>query len=164
MQPDRPRLCRFWLAGLASALDAAETFDAIFALRALVAFLWRYTWAGVPEPLRLRFLTALRHLRPVAYAKCDAARCAAQRGGGGADRALVFATMSLTSVHAVWWTLRDDEAFVKWRRGKGDAAAPPADLKPDESFPESMMRCVGCVQPVAVARMRAAAGRLPCRR
>ena len=42
VQPDRPRLCRFWLAGLAGALEVASTCDAHWPLRCLLALLWRY--------------------------------------------------------------------------------------------------------------------------
>ena len=63
MQPDRPQLCRFWLAGHINALSAAVSSpfpgDALMAIRCLTSFLWQYTWASMPQPLRIPLLEAL---------------------------------------------------------------------------------------------------------
>lgn len=138
VQPDRPKLCRFWFAGVVSALETATVDDANFALRAVIAFVWRYTWLCVPDPLRVRLLAALRRLRPEAVASVDALR-----SSGTIQRALVFATMTLMNGYALCWALEGDEAFAEWRRDKGDAAVLPSHgTENDDRYSDSTMRCV----------------------
>ena len=55
MQPDKPQLCCFWLAGIVCALGSSSATAAteIPVLQALTVFLWHFSFAAVPEPLRL---------------------------------------------------------------------------------------------------------------
>lgn len=54
MQPDRPQLCRFWLAGVVGSLGgpSATAATEIPPLQALSLFLWHFSFAAVPLPVR----------------------------------------------------------------------------------------------------------------
>ena len=121
MQPDKPQLCRFWLTGLVSALrDAAARklpANAMHPLTTLLHFLWRYTWAAVPQPLRSPLLAAINgvgklmncRVSVIPVAQCDAASVYTPSA---------FATLT--------WVLQHDPVFLRWHLhgpGRGEAFA-----------------------------------------
>lgn len=121
MQPGRPQLCRFWLACIASAMEMVAIGDAHHVLWPLVAFLWHYTWAAVPEPLRARLTAALQRLHQAAEAYT-----AALENGQCQDADLPFgAAMCTLCVTCVAWVLEGDDSFQAWRRGQSEAVELP---------------------------------------
>jgi hypothetical protein len=65
VQPDRGRLCTFWLAALIAVLRNREGTNQPaldFALERLAAFVFCPTGHAVPEPLRAPLLDALAHV------------------------------------------------------------------------------------------------------
>lgn len=137
MQPDRPELCRFWLASLTSALETSTLSEATSALQPLVVFLWRYTWATVPEPLRARLLVPLRRLGPDAFAATSS-----DISGGPESGKMLRCTIATMTARAAAWVLDGDAAFLKWRRGQGigTARSPPVRDAP-HAYLEDQMRC-----------------------
>lgn len=140
MQPDRPQLCRFWLAGLANALESATLAEACHALAPLIPFLWRYTWAAVPEPLRARLLAPLKRLNAEAITVANTALSRFDRKG-------IFACVraQLYQMHAasLWWVLDGDAAFEAWRRRTGMAVIEFRDgLQSSSVFQNGGPRCV----------------------
>jgi hypothetical protein len=66
MQPDRGRLCTFWLAALVGALGAPRgttVYGAHHAVSHLLAFFFLFTGHAVPTPLRAPLLNKLAALR-----------------------------------------------------------------------------------------------------
>ena len=59
MQPDNPALCIFYLEGLLAGLKDASPAQVLTVVHCLTAFLWRFTFAAVPEFLRIPLLVAL---------------------------------------------------------------------------------------------------------
>jgi hypothetical protein len=61
VQPDVPRLCRFWLEAIISGLATTAELHAFWPCQLLATFLWKYRFVAVPEYLRalLRNLSAL---------------------------------------------------------------------------------------------------------
>ena len=137
MQPDRPQLCRFWLAGLISALNAAadslSPVNVFMPLAALASFLWHYTWAAVPEPLRA----------PLVLAN-DKAEASVRRERDARDGDLIgYANMMVTVIRSI--ILANDQTYRAWRKGKGrnlalivnqhGSGAAPADTRHFECAP-----------------------------
>ena len=124
MQPDRPQLCRFWLAGLVSALAAAAPIDYHLALGPLVAFLWRFTFAAVPKPLRGDLVAAAYAARATLAEKTDALRDAAMRGEMLPE--MEFVSTATMICHALIRVIERDDVFRVWRRvAQGRAARLP---------------------------------------
>ena len=144
VQPDRPRLCRFWLAGLAAALEAASICGAHWPLQCLLAFLWRYTWVAVPEPLRLRILAPARRLNKEAYETFKGMPTEITRRG-----VVENGMLCLMHLHALHWLLNMDRAFSAWQRGKG-AAATLGGLP----APELQLMSLTCMSQRCVQRLR----------
>ena len=110
MQPDKPELCRFWLAGLVSALNSAVPLDAFLPLDALVAFLWRYTWAAVPACLQARVMQSLRLAVDVTRPEHV---LEAKQG-----KVSKYADIGVQLCHAAYWLLEGDGAYCEWKEGK----------------------------------------------
>lgn len=142
VQPDRPQLCRFWLAGLASALKTAAVRDAPQLLRCLAAFLWRYTWAAVPEQLRALLIAPLERLC------CEATAILSKGMPAGSPKgtaAVLNASHCDMGGRTVTWILRGDAAFLAW--GETSQLASPSDIgatlvEDTLSTPVREVRCV----------------------
>lgn len=127
-QPDRAPLCRFWLAGLVYALQNSAPMDLHFPLNPLVAYLWRWTFAAVPKPLRATLATAIYAARSDLDARINAAK--AQRTIRGIDDVtqemhhLGLGTMAASALVRV---MESDDVFRIWRRtAEGAAVVAPA--------------------------------------
>ena len=62
MQPDLPHLCRFWLHALIASLSDTDELAVFLPCLLIGGFIWKYTWAAVPEYLRVPLITSLRPL------------------------------------------------------------------------------------------------------
>ena len=117
-QPDRPRLCQFWLEALVASLEAVACLDAYLPLAGILAYLWKYTWVCFPKYLRTKFVANLRPLHAKLAreeakdaARMSAAQCAEQR------QCRYFLLMC----DAVAWMAKGDRELSRWQRG-GSAA------------------------------------------
>ena len=91
----------------------------------LVAFLWRYTWAALPQPLRAPLVTALNRLYTVILDTTDATL---PSRGGKKLFSMEEVGISLRFLTSLFWLLEGDSAFVGWQRTAGEAGKlPPAD-------------------------------------
>ena len=99
VQPDQPRLCVFYLEGLLLASMTAGIESSFQILQGLVTFLWRWTWACVPDFLRPTLL--------------DALHSAGTRWGADLHYSPKAGSMALLSRTAAW-ALQGDEQFVAW--------------------------------------------------
>ena len=111
-------------------MESATANDARHALRPLAAFLWRYTWAAVPETLRPRLLAGVDRLEREAALGCLQ----------GDFKATVLCAIG---VRAILRLVDSDDAFVTWRElragqtggesgtraGLNDAAKSPAEQR-----------------------------------
>ena len=174
MQPDRPQLCRFWLAGLVSALANAAPADMHLALDPLVAFTWRYTFAAVPKPLREDFIHAVFGARTALWRELE--KAGALRGlPPHAPRALELAHTAWQLVVAFIKVLETDDVLQTWRRCEAspaievvleplDPERPAPPLSPDTRCAHahdcSVMALVRChwFLPAAAATSRLQAG------
>ena len=118
MQPDKPQLCRFWLTGLVSALrDAAArklVANAMHPLTTLLHFLWRYTWAAVPQPLRSPLLAAINGIAKLM--KCRVSVLPVSRCDAASYTPPALATLT--------WVMQHDPVFRCWHLdgpGRGEA-------------------------------------------
>ena len=121
VQPDRPVLCKFWLESIINGLEISTGLDSASAFATLILFLWVHTWVAVPEYLRTPLLEAVAaHADMLRAERTDAwredplhdllhRRC-------GRDGALGVLKDRLESAWAVFRVLREDPAFVAWRR------------------------------------------------
>ena len=103
MQPDNPALCAFYMEGLLSAVPTAGALTVCTILHGVLAFVWRYTFAGVPNLLRPVMLDALHSARARWERKCT------RRYTMLRESAPV-----ITMCDAVGWALRGDEHFLAW--------------------------------------------------
>ena len=82
LRPDKPDHCRYWLAGLVSALETCSPAEANLPLSLLLLFLWKYTWACIPQYLRQPLLAGIRALQErLAAALQGMARTAKEKQG-----------------------------------------------------------------------------------
>ena len=65
VQPDKPQLARFWLAAVMSGLRLKDPREVSKHCLVLTCFLWWYTWAALPTPLRRDLRLALQRLWPL---------------------------------------------------------------------------------------------------
>ena len=116
MQPDRPRLCKFWLEALVSCIETVAEADAYMPLAALLAYLWKYTWAAFPNFLRAPLSSALL----VLHAKLAAEEGKDVGGMSTAERARARDIRnSLLMCDAVAWLAKGDGDLAEWLRGDG---------------------------------------------
>ena len=90
----------FYLEGLLRALMTTEHGASFKVMQGIIIFLWRFTFAGVPEFLRSLLLDSLH--TAASGQRADSAK----RG----EDVCAIACLSI----AVAWTLQGDEQFVTW--------------------------------------------------
>ena len=100
VQPDQPRLCVFYLEGLLAALMTTGPKASWRIMQGLITFLWRCTWASVPDFLRALLLDALLS-------------AGTRWGAGSAELGADVCRVASLSV-AVAWALQGDDTFVSW--------------------------------------------------
>ena len=137
MQPDKPQLCRFWLTGLLSALRDAKKrknlSNALHPMTILTDFLWRYTWAAVPQPLRKPLQLAVNGMKPLMQWKT--VHIAETNSSPGDHTPLNYMVLR--------WVMQSDPVFRRWHvealgREVDYGPMASAGLKCDG---ETMMRC-----------------------
>ena len=148
MQPDKPQLCRFWLAGLVSALCEAtkrkNLSSVIHPMTMLIDFLWRYTWAAVPKPLRKPLLRAIDGTSKLM--QCGMIDFSPTNSSASDHAPLVGMVLR--------WVMRSDPVFRRWHL---DAMGRDADSRPVQASGlkfdgETMMRCASMPMPSLYVR------------
>lgn len=167
MQPDRPQVCRFWLASFVSALDHVAPLDVGLALGPLCAFIWRFTFAAIPKPLRADLLATLYRVRERAHE--GTRQISVQVLAGVPPLRLNAAALckAVKDVSAVLQTIERDEAYLNWKRTpEGRAVAVPEDPANGCSWLSVHVREeAGCVlRPDQICAAAAASGVAACAR
>ena len=129
MQPDKPKLCGFWMEGLLIMLSTCKLDYMTFPKETLVAWLWKYTWAAMPEYLRAQCVAALQALVDRGYAALGSART---------EGATASALVALHGCDNIAWILEGDEGFVAWAAQQ----TPCVVMYSDPSWREKMSQVI----------------------
>ena len=108
MQPDQPQLCRFWLCALIECMRVTSDAELSTVLSLLLCYLWKYTFAAVPEYLRRSLIGNLNILK-----------AALERGSCGSpdansSSAAHFRNAALQQCASLTWVLTGDSAYAAW--------------------------------------------------
>ena len=161
VQPDRPRLCAFWLEALINGLPHTVGVDARHATCALLNFVWIYSFAAVPEYLRLPLLQNACEITgydpAVRDPWHDAPLHALHRRRCGDASIALLAEQRHTLGLTFFWALEGDGTFEAWReittQLDGQLPAAQSQLRTAiRGLPDSMVEVIRYDKHLAVTR------------